>query len=202
MKHKKKLTQKLLKELLTYNPKTGDLIWKKRPLEFFTNCDNPHLQKTSWNTKYAGNIAGSLGQNGYLYTRVIDTHYLVHRLVWLLVHGYTPEKGLDHIDRDKLNNRVENLREVSQSCNMRNKSIQSNNKSGVTGVSWSEERGKWQVYIKSNTVTVGIGRYINFDEAVKARWAAEVKYDYPDCNSTSSAYEYLKENNLLKGEDK
>jgi hypothetical protein len=137
-----------------------------------------------------GDVAGYLNNIGYKVTKVDGKSYLNHRLIWLWHHGYLPEHGLDHIDRNKVNNRIENLREVSHSCNMRNCKIAKNNSSGVTGVSMSRDN-KWYAQIRTPKQNVSLGLYPTLTEAAQARWEAEVKYGFPNCNSTSSAFLFL-----------
>ena len=112
--------------------------------------------------------------------------------------SYLPENEIDHINRIKDDNRWCNLREVSRQCNVRNCSIGKNNKSGITGVGWVKKCNKWCSRITVSRKTICLGNYKEFSDAVKARWDAEVKYNFPNCNTTSSAYEYLKEHNLLE----
>jgi len=114
------------------------------------------------------------------------------------MEGYIPENQVDHVNRIRDDNRWCNLRHVSRSCNMRNASISIANTSGVTGVTWHKNANKWVAHIRALDSTKHLGIFESFVEAVKARWDAEVKYGYPNCNSTSSAFEYLKENNLIK----
>jgi len=189
---KNKLTQEYLKECLDYDPETGILKWKKRPIEHFKReCDSK-----SWNTRYANKKAGCLN-DGYLTVKVDGKRYYAHRIIYCLCHGYFPEHGIDHINRNRSDNRIENLREANQQCNLRNKSKHSNNKSGVTGVSWYKKANKWISNISANDKQINLGYYEIFNDAVKSRWEAEVKYNFPNCNSSSLAYNYLKENNLI-----
>lgn len=123
--------------------------------------------------------------------------YKNHRLAFLYMEGYFPENGIDHIDRNKTNNSWNNLREVSHTCNMRNCKIQANNKSGITGVCWYKASNKWQAHIRIPKQNINLGYFDNLTDAAKSRWIAEVKYNFPNCNTTSSAYNYLKENNLI-----
>ena len=75
--------------------------------------------------------------------------------------------------------------------------MKSNNTSGVTGVNFHKYNKNWIAEIVVNGEKYGLGSHKSFQDAVKARWNAEVKYNFPNCNTTSSAYEYLKEHNLL-----
>lgn len=84
------------------------------------------------NTK-VGDVAGNLRGDGYLQVTIDRQGYLLHRTVFLYHHGYLPENDLDHIDQDRTNNRIENLREVSRACNLRNTSNRCTNTSGVKG---------------------------------------------------------------------
>lgn len=102
-------------------------------------------------------------------------------------YGYMPENGLDHRDRNPRNNRIDNLREATQSCNMRNTNLQRNNTSGVRGVSWSKRAKMWQAKIKIQRRQIGLGYSKCFLEAVCLRFAAEQCVDWDLCDSSSSA---------------
>ena len=90
-----------------------------------------------------------------------------------------------------MNNRIENLREVSKQCNGRNCKVSRRNTSGVTGVSFAKERNKWfaQIYTPEKKYTIGY--FDTLLDAVRARWKKEVELNWNGCNSTSSAYLYL-----------
>jgi hypothetical protein len=102
--------------------------------------------------------------------------YKAHRLIWLLVHKAWPENQIDHIDGNGLNNRIENLRDVTNAENARNRKKQKNNESGHTGV--RRERGKWRAVIEVSGREIYLGLFINLEEAVAARKAAEAKYGF------------------------
>lgn len=191
----KKLTQKRLREVLDYNPCTGFFIWRVRDVSMYCGCKNPTSQMKAWNVRCSGAVAGSLRRDGYVSITIDGIKYFAHRLSFLYMYGYIPENEVDHINRVKNDNRWCNLREVSKQCNMRNCGVIKSNKSGVTGISWNNKRKKWCAQIKVNNKNIGLGLYYKFRDAVKARWKAEVKYGFPNCNTTSTAYEYLKENN-------
>jgi hypothetical protein len=90
----------------------------------------------------ASKRSGSPYANGYMSITIKSVKYLEHRIVYYMVHGECPEY-LDHIDGDKTNNRVENLRPSTSSQNKCNTSVRANNTSGVKGVSWSKVKRKW-----------------------------------------------------------
>lgn len=177
-----KLTQERLKELLDYNPETG----------LFTNkIDRGRRAKK-------GNVAGIFHvSTGYWHIKINNKSYKAHRLAFLWMEGYFPENCVDHIDRDRSNNKWNNLREVSISCNNKNCNIYKTNTSGITGVHFYKKYKKWLAYIVFNSKTKNLGYFDELIDAAKARWEAEVKYKYPDCSTTSSAYNYLKEHRIL-----
>lgn len=138
-----------------------------------------------------GDLAGSLHCDGYLQVTIDGLSSLAHRIIWLWHKGYLPEHGLDHIDRNKLNNRIENLREVGHQCNMRNTGNGKNNSSGVKGVCWDKTNGKWLVQITINRKTIKLGCFSDFTEAVAHRLAAEQAENWQGCDSSSPAYQYI-----------
>ena len=117
----------------------------------------------------------------------------------ILLHRYLTNfkySTVDHINRNKLDNRLENLRGVTTSQNQINKSIQSNNTSGITGVSYDKERMKWHVMITANKKSINIGRFDKFDDAVSARLCAEKIYhkEYIPKNRDGEYLVYEKQN--------
>jgi len=181
---KNDLTQEMLKELLHYNPDTGIFTWTDKVR----------------NKNRKGAIAGSVYSKGYLMIKVNNqwnkNRYLAHRLAFLYMEGYFPENDIDHINRIPLDNRWCNLREVSKSCNAKNKDILPNNTSGITGVTKYNDKGvvSYRASIQIGLKQIKLKRRKTFSEAVKDRHDAEIKYEYQNCNTTSSAYLYLKEN--------
>ena len=170
------ITQKKLKKLLDYNPETGVFRW---------------LVSKKYNIKI-GDIAGSINKiSGYRYIGINGKTYRASRLAWLFMKGYWPEHVIDHRDRIQDNNVWDNLRHVSQMCNVKNSKTPSNNTSGVVGVSWYKNRDKWIAFITTSKKQIKLGYYTNLIDAVRARWEAEKKYGWPNCNTTSSAFEFL-----------
>ena len=141
--------------------------------------------------------AGAIDKKGYIVIMINGKNYFAHRLVFLYMEGYLPENDVDHINRIRNDNRWCNLREVSRSCNMKNINIRKDNASGITGVSWDKRRKKWIARIANNKKEIFIGYFENLSNAVKARFEAEVKYSFQNCNNASTAYKYLKFNGLL-----
>jgi len=115
------LTQSRLKEFLDYDPLTGIFAWKKRT----------HLNSTEI---VIGGIAGSTNNGGYRQICINQKSYKAHRLAWLFIYGVWPEFQIDHIDQNKSNNRITNLRDVSISENCQNRKSGKSNKNGFDGV--------------------------------------------------------------------
>jgi len=125
-----------------------------------------------------GRPAGSIDNNGYRVISIKAKQFKAHRLAWLYVHGVEPTRMIDHIDGDRSNNRIENLREVTPFENAKNQRMRKDNTSGFTGVTWSKSAQKWRVCVKSEGVSHHLGYYIDKEAAVSARLAANIQYDY------------------------
>jgi len=145
------ITQSELQGIATYDVDAGVLRWavsrgKMRP----------------------GDRIGALDREGYRRVRIDNKQYLEHRLVWLWHHGEFP-RILDHIDRNRDNNRIENLRLCNESQNAANAGKQSHNTSGYRGVYYERERDKWTVEIRvvvdGHRTRYRVGRYDTPDEA-------------------------------------
>ena len=98
--------------------------------------------------------------------------YLVHRMIWAIVHGYNPEKGIDHIDGNPLNNKISNLRLADQDVNNKNKRVYANSKSGISGVSYRERDNIWIARVQCNKKMINIGSFSNLFDAAAARISA------------------------------
>ena len=163
----KELTQELLKELVHYNPNTGEFHWKTRTSE---HIPNNHHQ--SWNAKYAGKLMSNSDGRGYYDSFILGIHYKLHRLAWFYTHGDVP-LVIDHINGDTYDNRLDNLRNVTMKINMRNQKLNAKNTSGVMGVTWHNINKTWCVRIK----TSGVNKYLcstkDFFEACCVRKSAE-----------------------------
>lgn len=113
------------------------------------------------------------GKDWYRSVKIDGNTYLVHRVVWTLLKGAIPSgMEVDHIDGDKTNNRIENLRLASRSDNGMNRLKPAANTSGFKGVLWSKAAGKWLAKIKKDQTAIHIGL---FDDADAARRAYEQK---------------------------
>ncbi len=157
------ITQEKLKSLFRYNPHTGQ----------FTRL------VSLGNNAPAGLSAGYTKTNKgkkYRLIRIEGTDYPAHRLAYLYMNGHMPENQIDHIDGNGSNNTWKNLSPVTNQENARNRRLQSNNTSGVTGVRL--RRGKWMARIKVDGIDISLKTSEDKFEAICARKSAEVKYKF------------------------
>lgn len=158
------VTQELLHRYFTYDSASGQLIYRSRP------------SKTVSIGAVAGSISGTLPDHGYVVIPFGGKTYPAHRLIWCYVHGEFPDKQIDHIDHNRTNNRISNLRLADNHTNMKNKSLYTTNTSGYSGV---EPHGNnWKARIGVNGTKVLLGVFTTFNEAVAARKAAEKLLNY------------------------
>ncbi|ENX1275922.1 HNH endonuclease, partial [Neisseria gonorrhoeae] len=161
------LTQEVLKELLRYDDNTGKLYWAERPRKYF----NSGLHYKSWNTRFSGKeVFLYKGRLGYLKLKIFKKQYNAHRLIWLFVYG-KHASSIGHINRDKTDNRISNLRDVTHAENMKNRGKFKNNTSGHTGVYFHKPSKKWQARIMVNRKNKILGLFEHIEDAVKAREA-------------------------------
>lgn len=113
------------------------------------------------------------------YHRVGSERTMLHRVIWEEANGPIPEgMSIDHINGDTKDNRLENLRCVTHSDNLKNCRRRPDNKSGVTGVRWEKERSKWAVQVRSQGKAIYLGRYTDWFDAVCARMSANNTYGF------------------------
>lgn len=110
---------------------------------------------------------------GYVRVKVAGLDVLAHRLAWFIVYGREPVAMIDHKNRDRADNRIENLREATPSQNLCNRNPRPDTVSGVVGVARTRQGTKWQAYIKLNGKRKHLGVFADLAEAVAARKAAE-----------------------------
>lgn len=149
-------SQQELHKLFTYNATTGVFVWRN-----------------SQGTAKAGTEAGWLHSSGYVYIGVHGRNYKAHRLAWVYVHGTAPNGLLDHKNRDKTDNRICNLRLVTDGQNNQNKKVYKNNGTGHKGVGWYAPRKLWRARIQHDSRVFLVGYYPTLEQAVAARRIAE-----------------------------
>lgn len=168
-----------MRELVKYEPDTGKCYWKVREPKWFPDrvAISSDSACKSWNKNFSGKEIKSVNQFGYIAFQILGNDYKLHRFIWEYVTGGKPD-SIDHINGDKLDNRICNLRNVTFSEQMRNMPLRFNNKSGKSGVSWDKPLGKWKVGISVNNKNIYLGYYHNLQEAIAVREKAEIKYGY------------------------
>jgi hypothetical protein len=143
------------------------MITQKRLHELFV-YDNGNLIRN-------GKIAGSVNKRGYRVICVDYKMYKAHRLVFLYHYGYPPTQ-IDHVDTDKLNNRIENLRPADNFISAMNRGAMKNNTSGCKGVFFDKETQKWRVAVRVNKKLKSFGRYDDIELAELVAIEARNKY--------------------------
>ncbi|BAO20652.1 putative endonuclease [Pseudomonas phage PPpW-3] len=155
----KTMTKEELAAILRYDSKTGVFYWLK-----------------SRGRAASGSIAGGDDGKGYVGIRINGKQYKAHKLAWLACTGEWPSFQIDHRDTDRSNNRFENLRPSTQLQNTYNRSLGVNNKSGVKGVHWHKNSGKWRAVIGVNGKKIYIGIFDDINDAQMAISQARTKH--------------------------
>lgn len=149
------LTQQQLLDVLECDPINGKLFWK-----------------IPARRRKVGDEAGALRPDGYVQIQINYELHLAHRLMFLATTGVYPTLEIDHINRNRSDNRMVNLRITTRKENGENLSIAKNNSSGFRGVSWDSVRNKWRVQVKHLQKNIFIGRYDSIVDAVNASMEA------------------------------
>ncbi len=149
------LTLQTVLDMLEYIPKTGTFLQKKK---------RPRIK--------VGSIAGCVTPKGYRYIQLGSRKYAAHRLVWFIEKGNFPSMFIDHIDGNKLNNKITNLREVTNKQNTENRKAQKNSKTGVKGVSFNSKLKKYVAQIQHNGKNHYLGVFDSVEDA-EHRYKAE-----------------------------
>jgi hypothetical protein len=148
-------------ELMDYDKDTGILSWK--------NPDDA-------NNKRKHKHVGSTYSDGYMYVKFSGISLLVHRLVWLKVNGVLPNGCIDHINMNRSDNRICNIRIASFSENSRNRKAQSNNTSGYKGVTFHKSTGKFHARICVDGRRISLGYFVSVEDAAIVYQKAAKEY--------------------------
>lgn len=154
------LTAERLKLLLSYNPNSG----------IFHHITDKGPQGRIWS------LAGTVCKDGYIAITIDRKKHKAHRLAWLYVHGAWPEGQLDHKDRDKSNNRIDNLRPATRSQQIANTEKREGLSSKYKGVAWHKEDKIWRCAIVVNGVRHILGNFKSEEEAGKRYNEAALQY--------------------------
>lgn len=152
----------VLRQLLRYDPETGKLFWRSNQ---------------SRKCRAGSQAFTSMGSHGYFQGGVGGEKYLAHRVIWAMHAGEWPVE-IDHINGDRSDNRLSNLRNVTRSGNMKNQRLSTANTSGFIGVSRFKRDNKWQAKIMVARKCIFLGLFDTPEAAVAARKAAELKYGF------------------------
>ena len=185
----------LLRKLLRYEPETGKLFWRERPIDMFIDGYRSAKQVMFWWNKRFANSEAFTSVNSWGYRRglINGKGFVAHRVIWALHYGEWPSGQIDHIDQKKLNNRIANLRVVSQSTNQRNMPMKANNTSGVTGVHRHKKNGRYYAIIRANGKSKHLGIFSCISAAAIVRKGAESKYGYSDKHGLAKTEEQTNE---------
>jgi hypothetical protein len=152
------VTHERLKELLSYDPETGIFTWKVT---------------RGW--VKAGDEAGSVFNNDYVRIGIDEKFYKRSRLAWFYVHGVWPKELIDHKNGVKSDDRLSNLREATKAENNRNAQRFKKNATGLRGVHWRKNIGRWEARIRNGNGNIYLGYFQTKEEAHKAYCEASAK---------------------------
>lgn len=155
------MTQEQLKAELSYDRDSG----------IFTRL-------VPWKVKKYGLQVVQSHHSGYVYIQYRGKKYAGHRLAWLYVYGHFPDGQIDHIDGNRANNKLANLRVVSNQINQQNSSKRKDNSSGQVGVSWFKLRSTWRAVINVNGKQITLGYFKVLEDAIASRKKAEIHYGF------------------------
>jgi hypothetical protein len=166
----------LLRTLLECDAKTGDLRWLPRDASLFSSVGSARR----WHSNFCGKPAlTAKNSNGYRIGIVLGRVVNAHRVVWILHNGPIPDgMHIDHLNGNRLDNRLANLRLATPSQNLRNAKMPRTNKSGVTGVSWAKRHKKWKAELRHDGKTLMLGMFDSLEDAAAARVAGNALYGY------------------------
>lgn len=147
-----------LRRIITYIPVTGELRWNVRV---------PGAVDV-------GDVAGAVSPYGYTVIRINKKLFFAHRLAWLLTHGQWPTGQIDHRNGDRRDNRIDNLREVTQTVNSQNtRRARSDNSCGLLGVVWRPKHQRYAAYIVAGGKQRFLGHHDQAEDAHAAYVAAK-----------------------------
>lgn len=150
-----------VRELFHYDPDAGIFTWRIKPAIRVA----------------VGDRAGALNAHGYRYIKFDGLQFKANRLAWLYVYGCWPSSFVDHINGDRSDDRITNLRDVSNQVNIQNeRKARSSSASGIIGVTKHVRKGKWRADIGINGKNMYLGLFDTAEEARQAYLAAKRKY--------------------------
>ena len=195
MKNKyKELSIELLNKIISYNAETGTLLWKEMSIETGAALGKNTRGIIIFNSKVAHTAISNITNQGYVRLSIRikgNKHeYRAHRVAWALHYGEWPVGDMDHINGDRADNRIENIRLVSISDNQRNLCMPKNNTSGQMGVHYDKRIKKWIARISDKNKKVQLGSYVLLEDAIKVRKKAEKDYGYHENHGRKAVKNY------------
>lgn len=163
------MTPEQIKAAVSYEPETGRFFWLPRTADWFAG---DQARANTWNKKFAGKETFLSNDKGYRRVCIFDKFIYAHRAAWAITHGYWPEGEVDHIDGNRANNRLTNLRPVTRLQNMSNFACHRAGKH--PGIRWKNNR--WLATIAKDKRSYHLGSFTNLDDAIAARKAAELEH--------------------------
>lgn len=159
-----RLTPEQVRTLLDFNVESGELRWTSAASQ----------------GRLTNRIAGAMGNTGYRQIFIGRKGYLAHRLIWAIVHGEWPESDIDHIDGNRANNALTNLRLVTKAQNMQNLAVTGKKTaSGLAGACYvpggKRRRDRWEARIKVKGVVTYLGHFKSPEEAHQAYLGAKAQ---------------------------
>lgn len=154
------ITHERLLEVMRYDPATGAFVWKVRA----ANCVRVNRP------------AGGIHPLGYRVISIEGKKYYAHRLAWFYVHGVWPPAEVDHVNEDRVDNRLSNLRLATHSENNRHRGKTKRNTSGYKGVALNKRYGLWVARIRNDSRDCFLGYFDSPEKAHEAYCAAAIKY--------------------------
>jgi hypothetical protein len=166
-----------LHKILRYDPESGKLYWLFRSQDAFKSSENSSFKR--WNTRWAGKEAFTTTDlHGYKTGVIWGRRYMAHRVIMAMLNGEWPPQDVDHINGNRSDNFIKNLRLASRKENSRNAARPSTNTSGHVGVSWSKKDKRWRAGICVDGREIYLGNFVEISDAIKARLEAEKIYGF------------------------
>ncbi len=154
-----------LRNILSYDPASGEFRWK----------DRPNI-RPSLNARMKGQVTRAIDKStGYQRINIDWRLFYAHHIAWFYVYGIWPKAQIDHRDGVRSNNKIENLREATHAENHQNRSVNINNTSGHPGVGWYKAQKKWSASVMLSGKSYHAGYFDKIEDAILAREALKAE---------------------------
>lgn len=172
-----KISPELVRQLIDYNPETGVALWRARTEQHFSNKNRCAARMAgAWNARYAGKPAFTVFAARAHTSRcsIFKVSYPASHIAWLHVHGKAPDYVIDHINGDRSDNRMANLRDVPLAVNARNCKLRIDNTSGLAGIHQNKKTKQWHARVNYSGHVITLGSYRELEHARIARQTAMI----------------------------